>query len=74
MESISTDQDVRAITLRYESEGCGRFLVLSNGKDGGEMYFNHPDDIGALYQTAKELWSQGDIVVCGEALENCRVI
>jgi hypothetical protein len=72
MESTSSDDDVRAITLRYESEGSGRFLVLSNGNNGGEMYFNHPEDLGALYQTALELWSQGDIVVKGEAADDIR--
>ncbi len=72
MESTSSVDDVRAITLRYESEGSGRFLVLSNGSTGGEMYFNHPDDLRALYQTAKELWSQGDIVVKGEAVDDSR--
>ncbi len=30
------------------------------------------DDVRALYQTAKELWSQGDIVVKGEAVDDSR--
>ena len=70
MENISSSDDVRALTLRYESEGAGMFFTLSAGMKGSEMYFHSPDDFKLLYETAATLRRQGDIAVSGEWLIN----
>ncbi len=67
MENTSRDDDVRVITLRLENEGAGRFLVLSNGVQGCQMYFHDPEDLRVIYETASQLWAQGDVVVPGDA-------
>lgn len=67
MENTSSDDDIRAITLRLESEGSGRYLVLSNGRQGCEMYLHGPDDLRVIYETACQLWAQGDVMVPGDA-------
>ena len=68
MENISSSDDPRALTLRYESEGAGMFFILSTGTPGSEMYFNSPDDLKLIYETALTLRRQGDISVLGEWL------
>lgn len=70
MESTSSTDNVRALTLRYENEGAGGFFTLSTGMKGSEMYFNSPNDLNLLYETACTLWRQGDIAVKGEWLIN----
>lgn len=67
MESTSSDDDVRALTLRLDCEGAGRFLVLSDGGKDCAIYFHGPEDLKILYETACQLWSQGDIAVPGDA-------
>lgn len=67
MENTSRDDDVRVITLRLENEGAGRFFVLSNGAQNCQMYFHDPEDIRVIYETACQLWAQGDIAVPGDA-------
>lgn len=67
MESTSSEDDIRAITLRLENEGAGRYLVLSDGRPGHEMYLHGPDDIRIIYETACQLWAQGDVMVPGDA-------
>lgn len=67
MENTSSDDDIRAITLRLESEGSGRYLVLSNGRQGCEIYLHGPDDLRVIYETACQLWAQGDVMVPGDA-------
>lgn len=67
MESTSSDDDVRALTLRMDCEGAGRFLVLSDGGKDCAIYFHGPEDLKILYETACQLWSQGDVAVPGDA-------
>jgi hypothetical protein len=67
MENVSSCDDIRVITLRLESEGAGRFLILSNGRPGSETYLNSPDDLRVIYETASQLWSQGDVMAPGDA-------
>ena len=67
MESTSSEDDVRALTLRLDCEGAGRFLVLSDGGKDCAMYFHGPEDLKILYETACQLWSQGDVAVPGDA-------
>lgn len=67
MESTSRDDDVRALTLRLDCEGAGRFLVLSDGSKDCAIYFHGPEDLKILYETACQLWSQGDVAVSGDA-------
>jgi hypothetical protein len=67
MENTSSNEDMQAITLRLESEGAGRFLIISNGRPGGEMYLNSLDDLRIIYETACQLWNQGDVMAPGDA-------
>lgn len=61
-ECTSEPDDLRVIKLAYESEGAGRYLVLSDGGYSGfEVHLHHPDDFRLLWETAKELWEQGSI-------------
>ena len=61
-ESTSTTDDLRYFKLKYDSEGAGRFFVLTdNEKDGLEIYLSHPDDFKLMWETAKEMWEQGSI-------------
>ena len=65
MENISEKDDVRFLRLRYDSEGAGRFLVLTDENDynskGVHITLASPEDLRILYEAAKELWEQGSI-------------
>ena len=67
MESTSTDDDIRALVLRLENEGAGRYLVLSDGGPGSEIHLHGPEDFRILYETACQLWAQGDVLVPDDA-------
>ena len=67
MENTSSDDDVRAITLRLENEGAGRYLILSNGMQGSHIHLYNPEDLRILYETACQLWAQGDVLVPGDS-------
>lgn len=69
IENVSEDANIRTITLKLDNEGAGRFLVLSNGSKGSDFYFDDPEDIGRIYETAKQLWAQGDVAVLGDSTE-----
>lgn len=64
-DSVGSEGDIRYLKLRLDSEGAGRFFVLSSESDfddkGEKLYFNSPDDLKLLYETAKEMWDQGSI-------------
>lgn len=59
MDSLSDEYDVRSFTLKYGSEGTGRYFELSDGKD--TFYFHSPKDFKKLYKASKKLWKQGHI-------------
>ena len=66
-ESTSTTDDIRYFKLKYESEGAGRFFVLTDdANDGVAIYLNHPDDFKMIWEAAKELWEQGSIYADSE--------
>lgn len=67
MENTSEDGDIRALTLRLDCEGAGRFLVLSDGGKDCAIYFHGPEDLKILYETACQLWTQGDVMVPGDS-------
>lgn len=66
MESVSDSDDIRALKLRLDGEGAGRYLILSNDRDT-EIYIT-PEDLDELAKAAHQLWSQGDIYYPGEAM------
>jgi hypothetical protein len=67
MESTSVEDDIRAITLEVQSDGAGRLLMLTNGVQGAEIYLHHPDDLRILWETARQLWDQGDFLYVGDS-------
>lgn len=69
VDSLSTDDDLRDLTLRIETEGAGKYLKLSNGLQGGDIWFYHPDDLKRLYETAVQLWAQGDAISDSTVIE-----
>lgn len=68
--NVSHTDDVRYLRLRYDSEGAGRYFVLTDERDfdgkGAEIHLQHPDDFKMLYEAAKEMWDQGSIYVEGD--------
>lgn len=66
-ENVSEQGDVRYLKLRYDSEGAGRYFVLTDESNfdgrGCEIHLSHPDDFLMLYEAAKEIWDQGSIYV-----------
>lgn len=64
--STSEEDDPRFVTLRYDSEGAGRFLVLENHIDNCQMFFHGPEDLELIATKARELWEQGRIYVDAE--------
>jgi hypothetical protein len=73
-DSLSTSEDIRFLKLTIESEGAGRFLVLTDHTHGctpgpgrgWEVNFYSPDDIKQLYDAAVEIWEQGDLYFDGD--------
>ncbi len=68
--NLSDPNNIRYLKLRYDSEGAGRYFVLTdetdyNGK-GNEIHLNSPDDFKMLYEAAKEMWDQGSIYCEGK--------
>ncbi len=61
MDSLSTNDDIREIRLRIGSEGAGRFFELID-QQGNAITLYHPDDFRRLYETAVQLWNQGELV------------
>ena len=64
-DSVGSEGNIRYLKLRLDSEGAGRFFVLSSESDfddkGKKLYVSSPDDLKLLYETAKEMWDQGSI-------------
>ncbi|MGH2437500.1 MAG: hypothetical protein ACRDFA_10945 [bacterium] len=63
-DGLSSKDEVRFLRLRLDSEGAGRFFVLTDEcegceKKGCEIYFNTPDDVKMLWEAAREMWEQG---------------
>jgi len=44
-------------------------LKLSNGLSCGDIWFYHPDDLKRLYETAVQLWTQGDAIQDSTVIE-----
>jgi hypothetical protein len=70
MDNMSTEDDIRCITLEIDCEGAGRFFRLSTEKKGSDIYFSTPDDFRLIYETALALWQQGDIFAPGDTLHD----
>lgn len=64
-DSVGSEGNIRYLKLRLDSEGAGRFFVLSSESDfddkGKKLYVSSLDDLKLLYETAKEMWDQGSI-------------
>ncbi len=67
MDHMSHPDDVRCITLRIDSEGGGRFLVLSNQQKTSEIFLHTIEDLRLIYETAKRMWDQGDFLAPGDS-------
>lgn len=69
-ENMSEASDVRYLRLRYDSEGAGRYFVLTDESDldgkGNEIHLSSPEDFRVLYEAAKEMWDQGSIYCEGD--------
>ena len=69
-DSVSCEGDIRYLKLKIDTEGCGRFLVLSDESNfdgkGREFCFSSPEDLKILYEAAKELYDQGSIYLDSE--------
>lgn len=61
MDSLSTNEDIREIRLRIGSEGAGRYFELIDQQENAISLY-HPDDFRRLYETALQLWNQGELV------------
>lgn len=69
-ENVSDKDDIRYLRLRYDSEGAGRYFVLTDESDfdgrGNEIHLSSPEDFLMLYEAATEMWEQGSIYVEGD--------
>jgi hypothetical protein len=62
MDSLSSSDDIRYVTLKVRSEGAGRFIELDDQTGKCTLTFYHPDDLLRLAETAKQMWAQGDVM------------
>lgn len=69
MDSMSSANGARYLTLKIDNEYAGRFFVLSGGTAGDEIYLHSPEDFKKLYEAALELWAQGDMFYPGDSEE-----
>ena len=62
MDSLSSSDDIRYVTLRVSSEGAGRFIELDDQTGKNTLTFYSPDDLMRLAETARQMWAQGDVM------------
>lgn len=69
VDSLSSTDEIRDITLRVTSEGGGKLLELSNGMQNSTIYLYHPDDLRRIYEAAEQLWAQGELIPGDSVIE-----